>query len=300
MNEGNRKALIYGIALFYILLLSLTLYSPFFFRVKAQPHWLRKGVYARYRFRNAYTFEGAVGGGNYSWEVVDLKGVFAVLNVTFSCENFTRSLFVTINSETMDLVEDGEVWGKAYFWIDLTRLPSPYPDRMIVRNITLVMNWLNMTIENPRVSPIYSSSRTAPLYKPVSTGLGPVDKIVTLSKRINLTHLDVGGREMSFPLGFGISSSYDAKYGILLKMTYVDDILYQKFGIIWFDDISGKRGDYIRWIELEDTNLDLDIIEEGINIPVLLRRYYVHILFIVLAVIFAVASIRGMRRRGRY
>jgi len=118
--------------------------------VGAQPSWLREGVYVVYRFECAYVFEGRelggsirirpIGSGYYKWEVVEVEGRLAVLNVTLKTGGLVRSVLVTINTETMDLLEDSRVWGKAWLWINLAKLPASYPDNTVVRNITVVMN----------------------------------------------------------------------------------------------------------------------------------------------------------------
>lgn len=275
------------LALVAIFLLFSFWYLPMM--VEARPSWLKKGVYACYRFLEAYTLNGSLGGGRYCWRVVEVDGRFAVLEVTLETENFTRSVNVTIDVETMSLVEDGEVWGKAYFWIDLVRLPSPYRDRAVVRNITLVMDWLGETVSNPKVSRIHH------LGKPIQTGVGPIDMVVTVFTRTNITYLKAGKLEIMFTPGLYIACSYDAKYGILIDGEgYMDDILSQKFGIIGFKLMS-KKGEYARWIVLDDTNLELEISKGGVNIISLLRENYVYILLLIMAIIFIVAFLKGRR-----
>ena len=218
------------------------------------------------------------------------------MNVTLEAEGLTASILVTLDTETMDLIEDGEVWGKAWFWIDLTKLPASYPARTVIRNITLVMSYFNETIRNPRVSRVYSMLRESQL-KPPKTGLGIVDKKVTISVSTNVTRLKIGKTVIRItPIppytGFGLSLGYEAKYGIFLYGFYIDDILSQKFKVVYFDDMALK-GEPAYWMILEDTNLDLDIVNPGLDLISIFRNYYLYILFGVLAVLFIMAFLRG-------
>lgn len=264
--------------------------------VSAQPSWLREGVYAVYRFSCAYALKNRtanyielqpIGGGYYRWEVVRVDGVLAVLNVTLKVGNIMRSILVTINTETMDLIEDGRVWGKAWLWIDLVKLPAPSPDTTVVKNITMVMNWLNETVENPRVSGVHKTS-----LKPVETGLGPIDTSVVMSATTSITCFKTRSWTL-ISSGFLLNGEYEVKCGLLVDGRYMDDILSQKFGIIFFDDMVLSKGYPCYWMVLEDTNLEIGV---GLASPdplTILIDNSLYIFLGVLAVVFVLAFVRG-------
>ena len=272
--------------------------------VYAVPTWLRKGIYAVYKFERAYVFAEklspghvrvrSVGRGYYRWEVLSVEGKYAVLNVTFKAEDLAGSVIVTINTETMDLIDDyGKVWGKAWFWIDLARIPASHPDRTTVRNIIVVMNWLNETVKNPRVSRVFSLSRESHLRSP-KTPLGYVNRCVVMSVQVpNITHLRKPYGVSFCPSGTPLYGYYEAKCGLLYAGMYMDDILSQKFGVVYFE-LLGEKGEQAYGIILEDTNVDIGVVSEiGVDPVTLLKNNYLYILTGVLAALFLYAFLKG-------
>jgi len=281
------------------------------YTVHAQPAWLKKGVYAVYRFKCAYALKGwetswweleSLGSGYYRWEVLEVEGRLATLNVTLSTEKFTKSIIVTLDTETMDLIEDGKTWGKAWFWIDVTRFPAPPSATKVFGNITLVARWFNVSLKNTTVSRIYSITKESSL-KPVKTGLGPVDKVITVRGFSNLTRLQLRIDEVLHQMisigGITLSLSwcYEARYGLLVAGEYIDDILTQKFNVVFFKDMSGA-GESTYWMYLEDTNLKIEVVK-SVNTTSIFEEYFIPLLLGILAIIFAVAFIVG-RRGGRF
>lgn len=272
----------------------------------SQPGWLKEGDYAVYRFKHAYASDGSLvwgdfgwelydlGEGYYRWEVLSIEGNLATLEVTFSTSDGTKTVEVVIDTETMDLVEDNKVWGKAWLWIDLTALPAPSDVYTVERNITLVASWLNETVKNPRVSKVHSMSKDGNL-PPIKTGLGSVDLIVVVSTQTNVTNLKLGGAVLQNPYGIPLDGCYEAQCGLLVAGLYVDDILTQKFGVYYFEDM-GRVGEAIYWMYLEDTNIDIGISSEGTDITVLLKTYFPYILLGVLVVLFIITLVRSWRR----
>jgi hypothetical protein len=272
----------------------------------SQPGWLKKGDYAVYRFKHAYASNGPLvwgdfgwelidlGEGYYRWEVLSIEGNLATLEVTFSSSNGTETAEVVINTETMDLIEDGKVWGKAWLWIDLTALPAPSDVYTVERNIILVASWLNETVKNPRVSKVHSMSKEENL-PPIKTGLGSVDLVVVVSTQTNVTNLKLGGVVHQDPSGEPLDGCYEAQCGLLVAGLYVDDILTQKFGVYYFENL-GRVGEAIYWMYLEDTNVDIGISAEGTDITVLLKTYFPYILLGVLVVLFIITLVRSWRR----
>ncbi|MEM2936206.1 MAG: hypothetical protein QW231_03410 [Candidatus Bathyarchaeia archaeon] len=298
--DGEIKGAIHSSNSFPFFILSFSLIA-----VDAQPFWLREGVYAVYRFNGAYALEGwgpegwelyGVGGGYYRWEVVKVDGRLAVLNITLKTGDLIRRVQVTIDTETMDLIEDGRVWGKAWLWINLAKLPASHPDNMVVRNITLIMNWLNETLKNPNVSRIYSVSKETFVKHP-ETGLGTVDEVVTISVSTNVTHLKIGNRTIKISPGLTLAWTNEVKCGLLVAGRYMDDILSQKFGIVYLDDMA-KKGEAVHWMILEDTNLAIGV-SGGADFLSILEGYYIYILFGVLVILFIAAFLRGRVWRKR-
>ena len=273
----------------------------------SQPGWLKEGDYAVYKFKHAYASNGPLvwgdfgwklydlGEGYYRWEVLSIEGNLATLEVTLSTGNNTKTVEVVINTETMDLVENGEVWGKAWFWIDLTRLPAASDVYTVERDITLVSSWLNETVKNPRVSRVFSMSKEtgSPLIK---TGMGLVDLVVAVSVNTNATNLELG-KIVYGPVTGGIHLSwvYESQCGLLVAGLYVDDILTQKFGVHFFEEME-EVGEAVYWIYLEDTNIDIGISAGGTDITVLLKTYFPYILLGVLVVLFTITLVRSWRR----
>lgn len=309
------ETLMIPILLFLILPLSLTF-------TDARPYWIHKGVYAVYSFKKAYIVKGfgeygwefiSIGGGYYRWEVLDVNGELAVLNVTVNTGNLAKSINVTINTETMDLIdEEGRVWGKAWLWINLVRLPPS--NISLVRNITVVIKWLNESLKDPLVTPIYSSTKNGLV--PVKTELGSVDNVVSFAMiRTTLKNymydnttftIDTSAEGEEKPCGQTLQWDYEAKYGLMIEGLYMDDILSQKFGIPYFEKLpsviptekgSLEREDYPYpyWIRLSDTNLDIEIMGSSDDIFGLLKKYFLQTLFIVLALLFVLAFIRSRR-----
>ncbi len=289
--------------LLYVVFITSVLSFLFIF-ADAQPSWLKEGVYAVYKFKCAYALKSqgsdgyvelySVGGGYYRWEVVEVNGKLVVLNVTLKTGNLVRSVLVTIDSETMDLLEDGKVWGKAWLWIDLTKHPAPQSYTTIIRNVTLIVRWLNGTVKNPKFSRIYSISKETFL-KPLKTGLGIVDECVTVSVITNVKYVRIEGKGMSFSPGprLGLSWYYETKCGIFYAGSYIDDILTQKFGVFYFEHMS-RVHEPGYWMILEDTNLEIGVIREyGMDFLSALKGYYIYILLGVLATLFVVAFLRG-------
>jgi hypothetical protein len=289
------------VAFFILLILFLKLNYSY-----SQPGWLKEGDYAVYRFKHAYASNGSLvwgdfgwelidlGEGYYRWEVLSIEGNLATLEVTFSTSNGTETVEVVINTETMDLVEDGKVWGKAWLWIDLTALPAPSNVSTVERDITLVASWLNETVKNPRVSRIYSMSKESNL-PPIKTGLGSVDLVVVVSTQTNVTNLKLGGAVQQDPYGIPLDGGYEAQCGLFVAGLYVDDILTQKFRVYYFEDM-GKVGEASYWMYLEDTNVDIGISAEGTDIVVLLKMNFPYILLSVLVVLFIITLVRSWRR----
>lgn len=292
-----------------------SLYSPN--SVMGKPGWLREGVYAKYVFVRAYVLEGRnnsafvlrdLGKGYYMWKVLRIEGDLAILNVTLKTENVTRSIKVILNIKTMDLIgEDGKAWGKAWFWIDIARLPPSPPTIKEVRNITVIRDWLGEELKNPTVSRIYSITKEANL-KPVKTGLGSVDMIVTLNvrtKRIEITYIlkrigrmgkmEVVTSRHYAPGGLGFSWDYDAKSGLLLSGYYIDDILTQVFNIVRFEDMS-EMGEGGYWMYLQDTNVEIGLMKVRFDPIMVIRENFVIILLGILVLIFILAFIRGRTR----
>jgi len=308
------KALRNLVTIFILFLLLSVLYVS---HVDAQPYWLRRGVYAVYRFEDAYTIKSigefgwefeSLGPGVYRWEVIGVEGNIARLNVTLVTKKFSRSLEVTIDTETMDLVEDGRVWGKAWLWIDVARLPPSPPTIKAVRNITVIRSWLGEEFKNPTVSRIHSVTKEGGL-KPVRTGLGPVDMIVVLNvrgKRTEITcfikMLNEGGIVPKTtihhsPGGVGFAWEYDAKSGLLLSGFYIDDILTQIFNIVKFEAMGGVgEGGY--WMYLEDTNVEIGLMEVGFDPIMIIKANFVFILLGILALAFILAFVRERSRWG--
>lgn len=276
------------------------------------PEWLRIGVYAIYRFDGAYGFEGPpvwsdeygwvltnFGPGYYRWEVIGLDGSLATLRVSISTEKLNKDIDVVLNAETMDLIEDGKVWGKAWFWIDLAKLP-PTSELTVIRNITFCHSWFNITLDWMRVSRIHSLTGEAGL-KPVETGLGPVDLVVVAGGRTeslkNLKYkVDGVTAEHIISGEFGSSGDYDAKSGLLLAGNHIDDILAQKFGIWLFEEMAKSPGEASCWLILEDTNVPIGISGGGTSMLGLLRSYYPYILISILISIFIITFVAGRRR----
>jgi len=273
----------------------------------SQPGWLKEGDYAVYRFKHAYACNRSLvwgdsgwelmdlGEGYYRWEILKLEGNLATLKVTLSTGNGTKTVEVVINTETMDLVEDGKVWGKAWLWIDMTTLPAASNVNTAERNITLVASWLNETVKNPTVSRVHSMSKEGnlPLIK---TGLGLIDLVVTVSANTNVTSLKLGN-VIHGPVEGGIHLfwDYEAQCGLLVSGLYVDDILTQKFGVYYFEEMA-KVGEVSYWMYLEDTNVDIGISKEGTDIVVLLKIYYPYILLGILAALLIITLVRSWRR----
>ncbi|MEM2980153.1 MAG: hypothetical protein QW385_02085 [Thermoproteota archaeon] len=268
-----------------------------------QPGWLKEGVYAVYRFKCAYGSEGPLvwgdygwelselGEGYYRWEVLSIEGNLATLEVTFSTSKRTETTRVVINIETMDLVEDGRVWGKAWLWIDPAMFP-PTQGGAVKKNITLVVSWLNETVKNPEVTPISSLSELD--LPPIRTGLGSVDLVISMSAYINVTNLNLGGIIRNPISSSIISWLHDAQSGLLVSGYYIDDILTQRFGVYYFEEME-KMGEVVYWLYLEDTNVDIGAYEEQTDIFMLLRRNYSYILLGVLAVLFIIPLIKNWR-----
>jgi len=299
-----------------VLLISF-LASSFFHCVSGKPNWVREGVYARYVFDRAYVFEGMngstyvlrdVGGGYYMWEILRIEGKFATLNVSLKTGNVTRSLEVVLDLETMDLVENGRAWGKAWLWIDVARLPPSPPTIKAVRNITVIRSWLGEEFKNPTVSRIHSVTKEGGL-KPVRTGLGPVDMIVVLNVRGKRTEITCfikmlnDGRIVPkttihhSPGGVGFAWEYDAKSGLLLSGFYIDDILTQIFNIVKFEAMGGVgEGGY--WMYLEDTNVEIGLMEVGFDPIMIIKANFVFILLGILALAFILAFVRERSRWG--
>lgn len=304
LREAHMKALRNLITIFILFLLLSVLYVS---HVDAQPYWLRRGVYAVYRFEDAYTIKSigefgwefeSLGPGVYRWEVIGVEGNIARLNVTLVTKKFSRSLEVTIDTETMDLVEDGRVWGKAWLWIDLAKIPAPPDVDVITRNITFFMEWLNMTNTRTRASRIISVTKEGILSEPVKTGLGGIERVVTVGYQTNMKEFKfiVEGRTARLILPTGNLSRgviYEAKYGIMVSGYYIDDILTQKFGVVWFKEILKEKRGLGYWMCLEDTNLKLDVAAGEGGILSILKAYYAYILLVALAVLFVVAFLRG-------
>jgi len=74
---------------------------------------------------------------------------------------------------------------------------------------------------------------------------------------------------------------------------YIDDILTQKFGVVWFKEILKEKRGLVYWMCLEDTNLKLDVAAGEGGILSILKAYYAYILLVALAVLFVVAFLRG-------
>ena len=296
------------ITIFILFLLLSVLYVS---HVDAQPYWLRRGVYAVYRFEDAYAVKGfgesgwelvSLGGGYYKWQVVDVNESVAVLEVTLRAGNMSRSVNVTLDLETMSLIdEDGRVWGKAWLWIDLTKMPPAPPNNTIIRNVTVVMNWLNESLRNPLVSRVYSLTKEGGLKAPFRMGLGSVDRVVSFSsiktglrryKRDNTTVSVMTVGPENKPAGLMLQWLYEAKYGLMIGGWYMDDILSQKFGIVLFSELS-HRGGYGHWIYLYDTNLDIGVSAGGFDILAFLKQYYIYILIVALASLFIAVLLRG-------
>jgi len=279
----------------------------------SMPNWLGVGVYAVYRFSGAYGFEESpfwsdeygwiltnFGPGYYRWEVSGVNGSLVTLQVTLSTEKWNRAVEVILNAETMDLVEDGKIWGKAWFWIDSANL-SPTSENTVVRNTTFCRSWLNMTFSYMRVSRIYSQTRESNL-KPIETKLGLVDLVITVSGWIeglkNLKYkVDHVIADEIIVGSYGLSSDYDAKSGLLLYGTYIDDILTQKFGIHLFEEMTKETGKAAHWLLLEDTNIPIDVSGGGVSALELLKGYYPYILIGILISLFIITFIAS-RRRG--
>jgi len=289
---------------FFIIFLTLFLSPSYSY---SQPGWLKEGDYAVYKFKHAYASNGPLvwgdfgwklydlGEGYYRWEVLSIEGNLATLEVTLSTGNSTKTVEVVINTETMDLVEDGKVWGKAWLWIDMTTLPAASDINTVERDITLVTSWLNESVKNPTVSRVHSMSKedSSPLIK---TGLGLVDLIVTVSANTNVTSLELGKIVLG-PVAGGIHLfwNYEAQCGLLVAGWYIDDILTQKFGVNFFERME-EVGEVGYWMYLEDTNIDIGISEAGTDIVVLLKMYFPHILLGVLVVLFVITLVRSWRR----
>lgn len=96
--------------------------------------------------------------------------------------------------------------------------------------------------------------------------------------------------------GFGageiICGYYETKCGLLYGGDYMDDILSQKFGIVYFKSMSVVRqAGY--WIVLEDINLEIGVGLASPDLATILINNSIYILLGILATIFILALIRG-------
>lgn len=137
-----------------------------------------------------------------------------------------KKLVVTVDLNTMKLVDENRVpWGKWALWIN----PLKYP--LTGRTLeTFVMNWLNTTVS---LYVFYSNGTGIP----VDIALGHFERYFAASceEPIENKNLLKLGIIMSSP-SIVLTYVYEPRVGILLHaraMTFLDDILTQKLGIIY-------------------------------------------------------------------
>ena len=158
---------------------------------------------------------------------------------------------VVVDLDTMMMIgQDGKPWGKWIMWIN----PFRYPLEDRTEEMS-VMNWLNTTVNVnvTYVSPQYAS--------PTDTVLGEVKSYfaASASRPIEnefLTEIGLGGIPKMY-----ISYDYEARTGILIGPTghYLDDVLTQKFGIIYIEFETVDKGDYYAPLfSLNQTNISLE------------------------------------------
>ncbi len=159
---------------------------------------------------------------------------------------------VVVDLDTMMMIgQDGKSWGKWIMWIN----PFRYPLQGSTEEL-FVKNWLNTTMN---LNVTYISPQDA---RPTDTVLGEVKSsfAASASQPIEnefLTEIGLGGIPKIF-----VSYQYEARTGILIGPTvgtYLDDVLTQKFGIIYTQFETVDKGDYYAPLfNLNQTNISLE------------------------------------------
>ena len=127
------------------------------------PSWLREGVYVEYEAAGAYTTDGSLGRLTYRWECINITDDIVFLKVKLSTKRTFTELNVFINSSLMDVYYlNGTYLGKAWLWVSPLTFPLGRNENYVeignnkfaVRNITLIINWMNLSVHPAVVSRI--------------------------------------------------------------------------------------------------------------------------------------------------
>ncbi|MEM3626998.1 MAG: hypothetical protein QXZ25_03120 [Candidatus Bathyarchaeia archaeon] len=135
-----------------------------------------------------------------------------------------KKLIVTVDLDTLNLIDENGKWGKWAMWIN----PLKYPLKGYTHEV-FIINWLNTTVE---MSVSYNDGTRG---DPIETVLGKYEKYFSASTDLEVKFLLEMGLGMSPPLAT-LHYTYEPRIGILLNactLTYFDDVLTQKLGVIY-------------------------------------------------------------------